>query len=160
MHFIVTTPVNRQYDAMWEIQWAVKECNIKKTPYRGLLLMEADESAGKKIKEYDTTAIHRVIPLDALVAADLSTITKTIISIAEEKIIPEESFAVRCKRRGFPIPSMDIESKIGSEIVEKFNNPVDLDNPDKVILIEIIKKKAGVAILKRSEIINKEVLEL
>jgi tRNA acetyltransferase TAN1 len=160
MYFIVTTPVNRQYDAMWEIQWAVKECTIKKTLYRGLLLMEADNTAAQKIKEYDTTAVHRVIPLDAFVVADLSTITKTVISIAEKKLTTEESFAVRCKRREFPVPSMDIEAKIGAEIVEKFKNPVNLKTPDKVILIEIIHKKAGIAILKESEIIKKEVLEL
>ncbi len=122
--------------------------------------MEADKTAAQKIKNYDTTAVHRVIPLDAFVRADLPTITETVLSKAEEKLIKEESFAVRCKRRGFPVPSMDIEAKIGAKIVEKFKNPVNLDNPDKVILIEIINKKVGISILKKSEIIKKEVLEL
>lgn len=157
---MVTTPVNRQYDAMWEIQWAVEHCTVIKTRYKGLFLIEADEKAAQKIKAYETTAVHKVIPLDSVVSADLSRIAEQVLTLARTKLNPGESFAVRCNRRGFPTPSMEIEREIGAKIVETFENPVDLTNPDKVVLIEIIGKKTGIAILKESDIVKKEVLDL
>ncbi|MBU7029728.1 MAG: RNA-binding protein [Theionarchaea archaeon] len=160
MFYLVTTPVNRQYDGMWEIQWAVENCKVIKTRHKGLFLIEADEEALQKIKDYETTAIYRVIPLDAVVSAHLPDITKETIAIAQKKLKKGESFAVRCKRRGFSISSKEIEQKIGAQIVETFKNPVNLDNPDKVVLIEIIDKKAGISILKKDGIVKKEVIEL
>lgn len=160
MYFMVTTPVNRQFDGMWEIQWAVENCTIIKTRYRGLFLIEADKEALQQVKTYDTTAIYRVIPLDALIPADLSTITEKTLSIAQEKLNKGEKFAVRCRRRGFPVSSMEIERSVGAQIVEIMGNPVDLENPDKIVLIEVIDKKAGIAVLSESEIVEKEVVEL
>jgi tRNA acetyltransferase TAN1 len=160
MYFIITTPVSRQYDGMWEVQWAVGDCKIVKTRHKGLFLIEADEKAAQKIREYETTAVYKVIPLDSLIKADLPSIIEETLTIAQKKLNPKEPFAVRCKRRGFPVPSMEIEREIGAKIVEKFKNPVNLDNPEKIILIEIIDKKAGIAIVKESEIVKKEVLDL
>lgn len=159
MYYLVTTPVNRQNDGMWEIQWAV-ECTIIKTQYKGLFLIEADAKALSTIRDYETTAIYKVVPLDTLIPADLSCITEQVITLARTKLNPGESFAVTCKRRGFPTPSMEIEREIGAKIVETFKNPVDLTNPDKIVLIEIIGKKAGIAIIKESDIVKKEVLDL
>ncbi len=160
MFYVVTTPVNRQYDGMWEIQWAVENCRVIKTRYRGLFLIEADEKALQKIRDYETTAICKVIPLDTVVSAQLPQIVKGSIDTAQEKLNQGESFAVRCNRRGFHIPSNEIEREIGSRIVEILKNPVDLNNPDKIVLIEIIDQKAGISVLKDSEILKKEVIEL
>lgn len=160
MHFMVTTPVNRQYDGMWEIQWAVETCKVIKTRYKGLFLIEADEEALQKIEDYETTAVCKVIPLHVMVKADLSEIVKEANNLAREKLAQGESFAVRCKRRGFPLSSKEIEKEVGSHIVETFKNPVNLEKPDKVILIEIIDKKAGISILKDGEIVKKEVIDL
>ncbi len=160
MHFMVTTPVNRQYDGMWEIQWAVGECKVIRTRYKGLFLIEADRNALEKVKSYETTAIHKVIPLDTMVAAHLPEITEEVVNIALEKLKKGESFAVRCRRRGFPISSKEIEREIGASITKTFKNPVDLSNPDKTIIIEIIDEKAGIAILTQSDIVKEEVIEL
>jgi tRNA acetyltransferase TAN1 len=160
MYFIVTTPVNRQYDGMWEIQWAVGECKIIKTKYKGLFLLEADREALEKIKDYKTTAIHKVIPLDAVVKAELPTIISHIVALADRNLKKGESFAVRCRRRGFPVSSKEIEREIGAKIVEVFKNPVNLDNPKNLILVEIIDKKAGIAVLEAPGIVKKEVIDL
>lgn len=160
MYFIVTTPVNRQYDGMWEVQWAVGECNVIKTRYKGLFLIEADEQASEKVKSYKTTAIHKVIPLDTMVSAQLPDMSREIVDLAKKKLKKGETFAVRCKRRGFSVSSKEIEQKIGALIVETFGNAVDLETPDRMILIEIIDDRAGIAIIRKSDIIRKEVVEL
>ncbi len=160
MYFIVTTPVNRQYDGMWEIQWAVGECNVIKTKYKGLFLIEADEHTLEKVKPYQTTAIHKVVPLDAMVSAQLPDISRETVNLAKKKLKKGETFAVRCKRRGFSMSSKEVERKIGTLIVETFENTVDLDDPDKIILIEIIDDKAGIAIIKESDIVKKEIIDL
>ena len=58
------------------------------------------------------------------------------------------------------MPSMEIERDIGAQIVAAMGNPVDLENPDKVVFIEIIDKKAGIAVLSESEIVEKEIIDL
>lgn len=131
-----------------------------KTRYKGLFLIEAGEEALQKVKDYETTAICRVIPLDTVIPAHLPDIIRETITVTQKKLQPGESFAVRCKRRGFSVSSKEIEQKIGAEIVETFKNPVNLDNPDKIVLIEIIDKKAGISVLKKDDIVKKEVIEL
>ena len=160
MYFVVTTPVNRQYDGMWEVQWAVETCKVIKTRYKGLFLIDADADALQKIRDYETTAVYRVIPLDAVVKADLSEIVKKILDVAQEKLKKDETFAVRCRRRGFHISSKEIENKVGSTIVEAFENPVNLDEPEKVVLIEIIDRKAGISVIRPDEILRKDVIDL
>ncbi|MBU7043590.1 MAG: RNA-binding protein [Theionarchaea archaeon] len=159
MFFIVTSPVNRQYDAMWEVQWAVEGCKVIKTRHKGLFLIEASRDAAQKIQEYETTAVYRIIPLDILIPAELSQIENTVVGLCEEKLPPQHSFAVRCKRRGFPVSSKDIEKRVGAAVVEACSNPVNLDDPDVLVLIEIIGKKAGIAVLPQSEIVRKEVID-
>ena len=48
---------------------------------------------------------------------------------------------------------------MGAAVVEAQNNPVNLDHPDFVVLIEIIDKKAGIAVVQESDIVKKEVIE-
>ncbi|RLG00027.1 RNA-binding protein, partial [Thermococci archaeon] len=67
MYYLVTTPVSRQYDGMWEVEWALKgDLKIKKTPFRGVFLVITEEDALKLIRDYETTAICRVIPLEII----------------------------------------------------------------------------------------------
>ncbi len=160
MYFVVTTPVNRQYDGMWEIQWAIGECKVIKTRHKGLFLLEADETALEKIKLYETTAIYRVIPLDLVIKTHLPEIVEESVNLAKQKLKKGETFAVRCRRRGFHVSSKEIEQKIGALIVETLRNPVNLDNPDKVVLIEIIDDKVGISVLKEGEILKKEAIDL
>jgi tRNA acetyltransferase TAN1 len=159
MFFMITSPVNRQHDAMWEVQWAVEGCKVIKTPHKGLFLIEAPRDAAQKIDDYETTAVYRVVPFDSMIPADLSQIEETAVTLCKDKLPDSQSFAVRCKRRGFPISSKEIEQVVGAAIVEACNNPVNLDDPDFLVLIEIIGKKAGIGVLPESGIIRKEVMD-
>lgn len=160
MYFIVTTPVNRQYDGMWETQWAVGECKVTKTRYKGLFLLEAGEDAAEKIRKYETTAVYRVIPLNRMVGSSLTEILEESVRLAEEKLKKGETFAVRCKRRGFHITGKEIEQKVGAKVVENLGNPVNLSNPDKVVLIEIIDARTGISVLREEEIVKKEAVDI
>jgi tRNA acetyltransferase TAN1 len=48
---------------------------------------------------------------------------------------------------------------VGAAIVEIQNNPVNLDDPDFMVLIEILDKKAGLAVVHESDIVKKEVID-
>lgn len=159
MFFMVTSPVNRQHDAMWEVQWAVEGCRVIKTRYKGLFLIEGPPDAARKIDDYETTAVYRVIPLDTMVPADLSQIEEAAVTLCRDRVPSSRSFAVRCNRRGFPVSSKEIECIVGAAIVEAQHNPVDLDHPDFIVLIEIIDKKAGIAVVQEFDIVRKEVIE-
>lgn len=68
----------------------------------------------------------------------ISLISKTSIDFLKNYLKKDMSFAVRVSRTGnHNYTSQDIEKKIGSDIVEKYGNKVDLTNPDFKLFIEI-----------------------
>ncbi len=68
----------------------------------------------------------------------ISSISKTSIDFLKKHLKKNMSFAVRVSRTGnHSYTSQDIEKKIGSDIVEKYGNKVDLTNPDFKLFIEI-----------------------
>ncbi len=59
------------------------------------------------------------------------------------KLKKGETFAVRCNRIGnHEYSSQDIEKNIGSSLLEKFANKVNLSKPDKTVSIDIRNKDA------------------
>ncbi|MFQ6087462.1 MAG: THUMP domain-containing protein [Candidatus Methanofastidiosia archaeon] len=157
--YIATSPVNRQYDAMWEVEWALGECRVKRTPFRGVFTIEAFQDAIEKIREYETTAIYKVIPLDSLVRTEFQEILQESLKIAKEKLKSEKTFAVRCKKRDSHLSSREVEKKLGAEISKEIGSKVDLTKPDVLIKIEVLGRKTGIGVLKPEEILVKEVLE-
>ena len=79
-----------------------------------------------------------------------------LIEVQKEKIFVKEeimsygldlcldfkgSFAIRCKSRGNPLNSMEVERELGAEVVAKKNLKVNLTNPDNQLNILIFNDK-------------------
>jgi len=164
MYFLVTSPLYRQFDAMWELEWAFgDDAKVKRTPYPGVILvtvpMERD-AALEAIRAYETTAIHRAIPLDEMIPTDKGRIIEQGFEMARERIAEGEAFAVRCKRRGNKVPSSkDIERELGARIVDELGAVVNLDYPKKIVKVEILGNRTGISVITPDEIIDKDVLE-
>ncbi len=163
-HLLVTTPTARQFDGIWEIEWALEGeiFEIKKTKFKGVLLVKCKNAkkAAEMIKDYETSAIHRVLPFDRYINTDMNLINVEATDVAISKIFKSDTFAVRCKKRGkVNFKSQDIEKEIGAKIVESTNAKVNLEDPDVKVIIQIIDKKTGISVLKKDEIIRKDVLE-
>jgi len=164
MYFLATSPLIRQYDAMWELEWAFgEEAKIRKTRYPGVTLVNANvemKEGIECIREYETTAIYRVLPLERLVKTNTSEIMDEALALSKEKITKEDSFAVRCKKRGSPgFSSKDLERDLGSKICEEIGASVNLDYPNWIVKIEVLGNRTGVSVLDPDDIVTKEVLD-
>lgn len=158
---VVTCPNGREGDASLELEWALGDARIKRTKWKGVLLCFTKlkkEEALKRIKEFETSAIFKVIPVDFLVESSEEVIINQGFKLAAEKIHEGDSFAVRCKKRGGRIKSeKEIERELGARIKEGLNATVNLSNPKWLVVIEILDKKTGIGVLKAGEVLKKEV---
>ncbi|KYC49648.1 MAG: tRNA s(4)U8 sulfurtransferase [Candidatus Methanofastidiosum methylothiophilum] len=161
---LVTTPTARQFDGIWEVEWALEGevFEIKKTKFKGVLLVKCRDAkkAAEMIRDYETCAIHRAIPFDRYVNTDKDLILVEATDVAVSKISENDSFAVRCKKRGKAnFKSQDLEREVGAKIVEAKGAKVNLEDPDIKVIIQVIDKKTGISVLRKDEIIRKDVLE-
>ncbi|ASJ06153.1 THUMP domain-containing protein [Thermococcus pacificus] len=155
---IATVPQGREGDGILELEWALGEVRVKGTDWGGVLLAEtplSKEGALRRLGEFETQAIQRVVPLDEFVPAKWEEIEEAVLRLAGEI---QGTFAVRAKVRGNKrISARALEVKLGSLIVERFGLPVNLTDPDFTVVIEVLGKRAGVGVLKRGELLRFEV---
>ncbi|AIF69285.1 hypothetical protein PAP_04370 [Palaeococcus pacificus DY20341] len=158
---LVTCPVGREGDASLELEWALGNAKVKRTKWRGVLIvftpLEKAEAL-KRIIEFETSAIFKITPLDVLVKSDRDEIINIGFELAKTKIKEGDSFAVRCRKRGNKIKSSkDIEIELGGKIKEELNAVVNLSNPKWTVVIEILGTKTGIGILMQEEFIKKDI---
>lgn len=164
MYFLATTPIMRQFDAMWELEWALGEdVKVKKTQYPGLLIASIDMDRNKaleSVRDYETTALYKVFPIDAMIKTDKDAIYEKAMELAKEMIGADDTFAVRVRKRGGALPSSkDTERELGAMIVEQIGAKVNLDYPQKTLKIEVIGRRTGISVLGPDDIVSKEVEE-
>ncbi len=88
-------------------------------------------------------------PIEKVVNADLKQILKASIDLSL-KIGEKEKFMIQINKRLTNIKRQDIINSVASEIKHK----VDLTNPDKILLIEIVGNKAGLALIKKDDVLS------
>jgi tRNA acetyltransferase TAN1 len=91
----------------------------------------------------------RVIPVEATVPTEIAMIVETALGLAR-KIPEDESFRVTLEKRRTEHRSRDVINAVAEEIDRK----VDLEEPDWVVLVEIVGKRTGVAVVPRDGILS------
>jgi len=82
-------------------------------------------------------------------SSDLSVLAADVLTIIKNWLTSTTSFALRVRRSGIhEYTSQDVAKEIGQVICDQFNSPVDLDNPDVELFIEIRDKQAFLFIEK------------
>ncbi len=105
------------------------------------------EEIRKRIPE-----VEKVYVVEAITRADIPSIVEAAKRIAQDKITPSESFAVKTTRRGkHNYTSIDVNVAVGAAIKELTGARVDLENPDKVVVIQIVHDYAYLSIVPGSE---------
>lgn len=75
--------------------------------------------------------------------ADRKKIAEAVLRMAAKALKPEDTFAIRVRRTGkHGFTSQELERELGTLIIGKFGNKVDLTEPDKTISAEIRDNKA------------------
>ncbi|NJE61934.1 THUMP domain-containing protein [Thermococcus sp. 21S7] len=157
---LVTAPAGREGDAILELEWALGKVRVRGTDWRGVLLAEtplSKKEAIGRLKNFETQAIQRVVPLDLIVPARREEIEKAVLEVAKRI---DGTFAVRAKVRGNKRMSQrELEIGLGSLIVEAFGLKVNLSDPDYTVAVEVLGKKAGIGLVGRGELLRFEVVE-
>jgi len=93
----------------------------------------------------------RVIPIQKVTETKIENI-ENVISELIKLISNEESYRISIEKRNSNISSQEIISRVA----KKIKNKVSLEFPDKVVLIEVLGNKTGIAIVKNTDILSVE----
>lgn len=161
MNFIATTHRRGEKEAASEIYallWELGDKNPKLeiTDISGIIIgdtslnpIEVSRTLREMVKKdpWSIRKVMRFIPIEKECKMDLDEISKIAHELAN-KIGKDESFKVIVEKRHCKIPSMEIIKKVA----EPINRKVDLENPDWIVLIEIVKDKCGVSVIRPQDI--------
>jgi tRNA acetyltransferase TAN1 len=95
--------------------------------------------------------ILKVSPVEKIVPSSIAEIDRCVSTMAK-RIGEKESFRITVRKRHTTLSTKELVDTIAKGVDRK----VDLDNPDKVILIEIIGELAGVSVISPSDVLSVE----
>ena len=155
MELIVKTPLGLEEVAASRVLELEPDARLAVKPkgLGGLIIIESCPDRSKLMEKIldEVPEVEKVIPVEAEVEAKMDEIEEAAKRLAIEKLKFDQSFAVRTVRRGsHDFRSVDVNIRVGAAVQEAVGSPVDLDNPDKIIQVEIIFNKAALAILDGS----------
>jgi len=102
---------------------------------------------GKEPDRY--RAVYRVMPILAWVNTEVDEIAAEAREQAS-RMGAGESFRVTLEKRRTRLRSLEVIEPVA----EVIDNPVDLENPDWVVLVEILGNKTGVSVIRPTEKLN------
>jgi tRNA acetyltransferase TAN1 len=162
-NFIVTTLKGREAEGCREIRSLLMEfgdgsAKAEITDVTGVILGRTELNSSVVIdglrrivatEPWRIQLVQRYIPLMISAKTSLPNIVAAVKEIRGE-MKDSDSFRITVERRHSNIES----SEIISQVAELFKNRVDLEHPDKVVVIEVVGDITGVSILKPSSIFS------
>ena len=91
----------------------------------------------------------RIIPIQRMTDTEIDKIKQTVIEL-KDTIQKNDSYRITIEKRNTSISS----SEIITEVAEIFPNKVSLNQPDWIVLIEILGNETGISILKDDELFS------
>jgi len=91
----------------------------------------------------------RIIPIQRITDTEIDKIKQNVIKL-KDTIQKNDSYRITIEKRNTSISS----NEIITEVAEIFPNKVSLNQPDWIILIEIIGNETGISILKNDELFS------
>jgi len=156
-NLLVACPRDREKAAISEIRYFIgdlladSELKISRTPVSGLLACRTSLNPFEVIHQLKEFAIEnpyqfrfaiRFTPLEECVNSEITSIVEATQRLLP-KISEEESFRVTVKRRHTELENMDVVTAVAAVIPRKVN----LSDPDKTVLVEIVGEWTGLSVL-------------
>ncbi|MBD3229812.1 MAG: RNA methyltransferase [Candidatus Lokiarchaeota archaeon] len=165
---IITCPRFRERDASAEATYFLaeigdEEVKVEPIGIPGLLYSKTKLGAFnviEKLKDYieDNLVFFeytlRYIPIEIVVNSTIDNIVEVVDKL-KDKIDEEETFRITIEKRHTHID----RNELIDEAAKCVKREVDLDNPDKIILIEIVGDKTGISIIEEGDIISIPILK-
>jgi len=92
----------------------------------------------------------RWVPIDLWTHSDMSSMRERVIEL-RDKIHAGEKWRMTVKRRRY---TLHHKIEIIRELADLIDEKVDLENPDKILLVEILGGYAGISVLKPQDIFS------
>ena len=163
MNLIVTCSRNFEEETKNEIKNILDKLGDKTpevtiTDLSGILTVKTSiglDSIIRKIKQilddepWSVRYSLRIIPIQGISTTNIDAIVsemKKLTSIIQE----HESFKIVVEKRNSDISSKEIISEIAKDL----QNKVSMENPDWILLVEILGEKSGVSVVKEDSIIS------
>ena len=162
-NLLVTTARGNEEDACSEIWYLLGEigdsaATVDKTGITGLIAAKTAFNPFDVIEKFrdilkqrpwEFRYTFRVIPIEKVVRTELEDIERTVTELAS-KIGENESFRVTVEKRFTQISTKDVIESAAANIERR----VDLENPDKIVLIEIVGKFTGISVVKPDDLFS------
>ena len=162
-NLIATTSRGNERPMCNEILYLLKdelgdaEAQASKTKIRGLIVAKTAldplaviEKFHAILKErpYEFRYALRILPIERVVPTDLEEIKKATAELAA-KLGETESFRVTVEKRFTTLHTKDLIEAAAGDIPNKVN----LENPDKILLVEVLGALTGLSVLKPNEVL-------
>ena len=161
-NLLATTWRGNEENACSELRYLLGEIGdsaptVDKTGVAGLIAaktafnpFEVIEKFRKILHEhsYEFRYTLRIIPVEKVVRTDLGEIQQAATELSS-KIGEDETFRVTVEKRFTETPTQDIIEATAANIERK----VDLNNPDKILLIEVVGRLTGLSVIKPNEML-------
>lgn len=162
-NLLVTTRRGSEMDACSEIWYLLREvgdpnAKVDTTGISGLISVrtsldpvQAVEKLRGMLREHPQEFHYtlRVIPILKIVETDIRAIEEAVAHLSQG-IREDECFRVTVERRHTSISRNEIIEAAAAKI----SRNVDLQHPDKVVLIEVVGKFTGISLLKPSNVLS------
>ena len=156
-NLLVACPRERERAAKSEILYFIgdligdPELKVSNTHISGLLTCKTSLDPFEVVQKLREFALEnpyqfrfaiRFTPIELCVESNIGSIQKAARKLLH-KIGEDDSFRVTVRRRHTDLENMDVVVAVASEIKRKVN----LDNPDKIVLVEIVSDTTGISVL-------------
>lgn len=164
-NILVSTPRNFERDAIAELDFIVhqifpeKKFNYGQTIVKGLIwgnlidvdpiLLVREIKAFAQEKNFALQYTLKFVPIQEVIINDMEKIEEYLLEHLDN-IKPDEKFKMVVKKRRTHLRTIDIIN----DLTKNIDRPVDLDNPDKIIRIEIIGRYAGVSFIEQGDVFS------
>ena len=135
----------------------VRKLTIERSAYDGVIEVEAENPKALiafitdfvRSEPFKVRFIMRLIPVDRVVDTKIEDVVKAVKELAST-IGPSESFRITIEARDSPYSDKELIEAIADAVDRKVN----LDSPDKIILLEVFGEYSGVSVLGPNEIVS------
>ena len=163
-NLLATTSRGNERPMCNELYYLLKEelgdamAQTSKTKVRGLIVAKTSLNPFEAIvklcailkeRPYEFRYALRILPIEHVVSTDLEEIKRVTQALAS-RIDEQETFRVTVEKRFTSLHSTDIVAAVAEGIKRK----ADMENPDRILLIEVLGALTGVSLVKPSDIIS------
>ena len=163
MNLIVTCARNLESETKNEMMKILGELDdqepeILNVGMRGILMVNTviepskiiDYVKNKMIEEpWSIRYCLRIIPIQSMTETETDKIAQNVVKL-KDVIHKNDSYRITIEKRNTNISS----NEIITEVAKIFPNKVSLNQPDWIILIEILGNKTGISILKNNDLFS------